>query len=733
MAQPTALGSQVIGDRLRAIRSLPPGALYGRAAMAVSRRWQAALDRQRDKSRGSYAKDTATGALGVLCDPIPTHLIASHKTWIESTAALYAGHRFDLLGSGWVRVAYGMECAGTEGICFASGPRVVADPQGDWLAGRIHPANLAESRRIWQLISPPYDPLDWQLDFKSGFRWSETRWSGDIAFGDRHGADIKVPWELARMQHLLVLVWAHRLCPSSHGSSAEEFLREFRNQVLDFIATNPPRHGVNWCCAMDVAIRAANWVLAFSLFRAHGAAFDRAFETVLERSLLDHARHIASHLETYPEGRANHYFADIAGLLFITACLPKTDESDAWLAFAVQELVGETAYQFNADGSNFEGSTSYHRLSLEMATYATALVLGLPSDRLENLPPDVESRLRTRPKRPLARPLTTLPPDHGDRLTRGAIFTSRITRPDGTAIQIGDNDSGRFFKPHPVLRWPATDSPPNENHLDHNGVISAVQKLVASPLLAECAETNRLDAALATALSRGAVLANEEQADRAARCTVGTADDFKVAEKNGAKTVEIVAPGGNLRDGLALFGYPDFGLWIFRSHRMLLAVRCGATSSPRAGGSHAHNDQLGIDLTIDDNPWIADPGSYLYCPPLENRNRWRSVTAHAAPQWPGREPNSLDLGAFRLRDETRARCLYFGPLGFAGEHSGYGTPVRRLITLNDNFITITDSGIPTAERTDPVRCVGMAEARRHFALSAPFSPGYGEIECTATK
>ena len=59
----------------------------------------------------------------------------------------------------------------------------------------------------------------------------------------------------------------------------------------------------------------------------------------------------------------------------ICACLPPTPETDGWLAFAAREVKGETAYQFNADGSNFEGSACYHRLSLEMATYAAAVIV----------------------------------------------------------------------------------------------------------------------------------------------------------------------------------------------------------------------------------------------------------------------------------------------------------------------------------------------------------------------
>ena len=718
-----------MGDWLRLIRAIPPRAIAGRAALALSRRWHAAAEKRRDIAHGSFAQDVPTGALNVVCAAVPREQVEHQKTWIDRTAALYLDHRFDLLGSGRVHVMHGVGCQGTEDIRYDPGPKIVTDPEGQWLAGRISPANLSESQRLWQLIEPAYIPIDWQLDFKSGFRWRESVWSGDVSFGDRNGVDVKLPWELARMQHLIVLAWAHLLCGPADGDSAS-FVREFRNQVLDFNATNPPRFGVNWCCSMDVAIRAANWAAAYGLFRAHGATFDQPFEKVLERSLLEHGRHIVLHLEFYPEGHANHYFADIAGLLFIAACLPQTGETDSWLAFAIQELVGETAFQFNPDGSNFEGSTSYHRLSLEFAIYATALVAGLSRNRRDGLTGDLRARLRTRPKRPLSRQFAEPRSDHIGRLERAASFAAHTGRPDGTAVQIGDNDNGRFFKPHPVYHGAASDKAPIENQLDHRGVIAAVHALSGNPTLARFVDRDRLDMALVRSLARDRKIAGEGEIDQAADCRIGTPDEFAQLLETDAVTVELIVPGGQLCTELALFGYPDFGLWVFRSRRLYLAMRCGPSSDPRAGGSHAHNDQLAIEVMIDNEPWITDPGSYLYCPPIDRRNRWRSVTAHAAPQWPGREPSQPDLGAFRLRDETQARCLYFGPQGFAGEHSGFGEPVRRLIALKDDSIAISDCGLPAGKPTGPFRCVGKQEAQLHFAISVPYSPGYGEIRST---
>ena len=62
---------------------------------------------------------------------------------------MYIDHKFDLLGSGWVKNSYDSAALGLEGYKYDM--NVAA------------PASAPEG----------YEPIDWQKDFKSGFRWDE--------------------------------------------------------------------------------------------------------------------------------------------------------------------------------------------------------------------------------------------------------------------------------------------------------------------------------------------------------------------------------------------------------------------------------------------------------------------------------------------------------------------------------------------------------------------------------
>ena len=582
-------------------------------------------------------------------------------------------HRFDLLGSGWVKVEHTPDV-----------------PQ-------LSPGNRARSQAIRQLIDPAYRPIDWQLDFKSGYRWREDRLSGTLRYGHEFGVDVKVPWELARLQHL----------PWLAISEDEKTLREFRNQVLDFAAANPPGYGVNWLCTMDVAIRAANILIAYDLFVSKGAQFDEDFLGEFHALILAHGKHIMANLEWHELHRANHYLADIVGLLFVAAHLPRTDESDGWLVFSVQQLIKEVERQFAPDGTNFEASTSYHRLSAEMVTYGTALVLGLSDNKRAALGSEF-----------------SFPGWYFERLERMAEFSVHVTKPNGRIAQIGDNDSGRFFKICPS--FVDVDGILSEQHLDHRAIVAAINGLFErDDFNAFLGPDFAYETAVVSALAGGQKVAGYLKSGDSPRATgvqiSGSSEEGLPAL---AETI-IELPDATVLDGLTTYAYPDFGLYVWRSPRFFLSVRCGPVGQNGNGG-HAHNDQLAIELNVDGEDWVADPGTYLYTPDPEARNAYRSVRPHAAPKLGEKEPSRLDLGLFRLEDNVDAQCLRFGPGGFEGSHAGYGVPLHRRIDIQDGQICITDltSGTKSADVIPQIVKDG-ASLRKLWSLDLRFSPGYG--------
>jgi len=702
----------------------------------------------------TFSQDYPQRALYLYVRKPEYSLLAGQQKILEILAEHVCAHRFNLLGSGWVHVLHGTDCRGVEGYRYEPGPAVRPDLRGVWLQGRINRKNLDEAQRIWALVDPEYTPVDWQLDFKSGYRWSEKAWYRDISYAYGPGVDIKVPWELARLQHLPWLGLAQALTSQS-GSTSPAYAREFRNQGLDFIANNPPGFGVNWRCTMDVAIRAANMLLAYDLLRIGGVVFDEEFDAVFVRSIQEHGRHIVANLESLEELHGNHYIANIAGLAFISAYLPRSAETDAWLAFSTQELVREVAHQFNADGTNFEASVCYHRLSAEMVLFATALLSNLPPGKREALVSYDRNMLQTRPSLD-ASPVamysvpgnerhTPFPEWYWERLEKMAEFTMHLTKPDGIVTQFGDNDSGRFFKLGPAMRERSPDEMITRyinlaNHdpvctptrgtamyldeidLDHHHLVAGINAFFDRRDLVAFASRD-ITASLVSELAGNIQVASYHgvgggPTSKAVR--IGSDEGwnellrrFSILPERSRRTTVFPEAGLDLRSGLELFGYPGFGAYIFRSPSLFLALRCGAIGQRGIGG-HAHLDQLTMELVIGGRVLVSDPGTYLYTPLPKRRNAYRSARAHFVPRLPGREPGDMSRNLFRLDGAGDGECLYFGPRGFAGWHFGYGDAIYRLVTIETDRVVVQDFAESGAVLEDPT------------PENLPFSPGYGK-------
>jgi len=249
--------------------------------------------------------------------------------------------------------------------------------------------------------------LPWHFDFKIGYSWKPDKFYKEIKIP--YGiADIKVPWELSRFQHLTTLGQAYWL------TGSQSYVEEFVKQVDDWIDRIPPKFGVNWACTMDVAIRICNWILGFYFFKDSPALTDR-FMVKFIKSLLIHGRHIMANLENRGITN-NHYLADLAGLIYLGVTFPEFKEAKMWRNYGIRELINEMQKQVYDDGMDFEASTCYHRLATELFFYP-ALLLNLNG--------------------------VQLPTTFNEKMKKMFDFVLYVLKPNGRMPQIGDNDNGR--------------------------------------------------------------------------------------------------------------------------------------------------------------------------------------------------------------------------------------------------------------------------------------------------
>lgn len=667
---------------LRAALSVPPHVALGKAGRLAARRLRWATERARDRRRPTYLPPAA-GHLAPLLDLAPEALPAGLEEALRPVVAHALAHEVDVLGSGWLRVAYGMACPGFEGIRCAAGPAVVADGGGAWLVDRVSPSNLARAQALWRLVGADYTPIDWHIDIRSGYRWDPLVHFRDIRFAAHPGADVKVPWEIGRLQHLPQLALACVLAAAGRWDAAESArcAAEVRNQILDFLATAPPRFGVPWACPMDVAIRAVNMALAVDLLRIAGVPLDAAFVSAVATALREHGRHVLANLEWHAGPRTNHYLADIAGIAFCGAALEDA-EGDAWLAFAADQLDVEILAQFLPDGGCFEGSTLYHRLSADLVLFPLALLLAARDRRPAAFRAGATDRLKVRPPLHGRSP----GPAAAERVARLVAFAAATARPDGRAPQIGDTDSGRLVKPHPTAlpeggAW-------REDALDIRPTLAAGHALLGT------AAEPFADGVLIQALAQGRTIGSRVNGPVVAASAFGAEEEVAAMAARIARLPEpqrretVIDLPGMRPETLVASAFPVFGLYVLRSADTYVALRCAALDDRHEWG-HTHDDNLHLEVWHDGREYVTDPGSYLYTCAPRQRDLYRSAAAHFAPRPSGAAAVRF-FAPFGADHLARGICVAFGPSGMAARLEGPGWVVWRAVRVEAGRLIVHD-------------------------------------------
>lgn len=582
----------------------------------------------------------------------------------------YCAHEFDLLGSGWVNYGFveneksflGQHCKPLT---------LKRDPGTEhWLQKIVRPVDLERARAIYSLISAEYQPIDWQKDGKTGYRWGADRYYYSPAVWAKEPAsDIKVPWELSRLQHIPQMAVAALLLPDQK----DQIVREIQDQCLDFIAQNPIRHGVNWMCVMDVSIRAANLSLALNILRAQDAALDSRFVDLLLTWLREVCDFIRHHLEWSETLRGNHYLSDVCGLLFAAAVLPQSSQRSAWIRFAADQIQKEILLQFHEDGSNFEGSVPYHRLSAEMSAFSLALIMKLEKQGLCRVDQNAV-----------------------EKIFRAGAFCEAMRNPRGDMLQIGDNDSGRFFRLTPVGEF-----------LTAQQVLDRYDQLErgAAP---DCYFDEKQNCPDATLAALGGLFGRQfrwiRQDCPLERCLIqgiscGTAfaKGMEVVvptrNKQASGTLmyhcgwQMAFPGESLLMGIKRMYWPDFGVYLYRSDRMLLCVN-GCSNGQRGRNGHSHNDRLSFELWIDGKPVVVDPGTFVYTASLGWRNYFRGTECHTVVN-DGTKQNQI-LGPFAMRGDTNVRLLELTENSICLECTVKKHRQRRRIVMEQQTIRFED-------------------------------------------
>lgn len=548
----------------------------------------------------------------------------SHKKiWINCSERLL-NHEFNILG-GWTRVLYGMKAKGFMGYKYADSTKIDFNKAFHNLpkSWTNHSQNILNTLFS---INPHYKPINWQVDFKSGYCWPVSTMSQKIKFGHVPGVDVKIPWELSRGYHFVTMGITYQM------TNEEKYAKEFICQILDWISMNPLRYGLGWIAPLNVAIRVVNWVVAWIFFREYlfknqNKGFVKIFLEEFIYSLFEHGNFLMSHSHLDREGiHANHYLGDLSGLLILSVVTRNIlKESEEWKRYAIEEMKKQIVRQIRKDGMDFESSTGYHRFVLEMLFYPALFAV--------KVHPEFDGLNH----RKITKEIFGC--EYEERLYAMFDFLLYALKPNGRMPWIGDNDSGRVLK----FEVPGTEV------ADMRYLVSLGAAFFQEPWLNVNFEDDDGEKYYFPLL----LLFNKKIQN-------------KVIHGKKTKLKEIGSKE-----------FPKSGIYISRSYTDHIIIPCGPIGGTGGLGGHDHNDRLSFELCLNGKDIIVDPGEYTYSASAECRNKFRSTSSHNSVMIDRVEQNRFSEKSplWGIYNDTRCKCLKWiisdNKDIFEGKHYGY--------------------------------------------------------------
>jgi hypothetical protein len=248
----------------------------------------------------------------------------------------------------------------------------------------------------------------WNFDFTSSTQWSYVRLKGRECIR-WDGSDVKVAYELSRLQFLPVLGKAHVL------TGDDLYRRAAKDLLSHWIQSNPVPVGVNWTIAMEAALRAMSISFLLNLLSPFRRE-EQPWLTIVTRSLVQHLLYIEANIEFSHLLTSNHYLSDVVGLYCLSVFLDGEGMATRRREYR-QRIEAEMAKQVYEDGGDYEASTGYQVLVTQLFT--TALLL-MRAERSAPATPTFLERLRMMFR-----------------------FLDTIASKSGELPQVGDCDDGR--------------------------------------------------------------------------------------------------------------------------------------------------------------------------------------------------------------------------------------------------------------------------------------------------
>ena len=196
--------------------------------------------------------------------------------------------------------------------------------------------------------------------------------------------DIKFVWEPARFG------WAVPLARAALLTSEDKYADKFWQLFDEFNRENHYCKGPNWQSGQEVAVRLVTVLLCAPIFLLNDANADSHRQRLID-FIIEHATRIPPTLVYARAQHNNHLVTEALGLLCAGYAVPDHPQAEQWRKMGRRWLGNAFRSQITKTGEYIQYSNNYHRVMLQSAILATAVLF----QHCEEWSADVKKNLMT--------------------------------------------------------------------------------------------------------------------------------------------------------------------------------------------------------------------------------------------------------------------------------------------------------------------------------------------------
>lgn len=215
----------------------------------------------------------------------------------------------------------------------------------------------------WYSLGNEYD---WLTNPDNGYRFDGTvHWTRVDDFNGTQG-DIKYLWEKARFSYIYTIIRNDH----ANGTDSSKFICK---EILSWIAHSPYNCGPHYKCSQEISIRVLNWIFGIYFYKDSDNLTDEKFDTIMH-AIYVQTKHVERNiLFSKVAVRNNHAITESLCLFTVGLLFPWFPESFRWITKGQRYLEEEGLYQIYNDGTYIQHSFNYHRVVVQLYTWALAV------------------------------------------------------------------------------------------------------------------------------------------------------------------------------------------------------------------------------------------------------------------------------------------------------------------------------------------------------------------------